>query len=99
VSESDELVNCRDKVAQAQQSIHTDISRNRRQCSVIREAGRVPQADWRLSSAPRSRLTEIQVDEIHKVKKKWNGAGTFRSLVTLKEDERCETRRRTIIAA
>jgi anti-sigma factor ChrR (cupin superfamily) len=45
------------------------------------------QADWRLSSAPQSRPAEIQVDEIRKMKKKWNGAGTFRSLVTLKEDD------------
>jgi hypothetical protein len=28
------------------------------------------------------------VDEIHKTQKKWNGAGTFGSLVTLKKNER-----------
>ena len=38
VSESDELTNCSNQVTQAQRSIHTDISRNRRQCSEIRDS-------------------------------------------------------------
>ena len=29
-----------------------------------------------------------QVDEIHKIREEWNGAGTFGSLVTLKKNER-----------
>lgn len=38
VSQSDELTNFRNQVAQAQRSIHTDISRNRYQCSEIRDS-------------------------------------------------------------
>jgi hypothetical protein len=38
VSESDELANYRNQVTQAQRSIHTDMSRNRRQCFEIRDS-------------------------------------------------------------
>ncbi len=38
VSESDELTNYSNQVTQAQRSIHTDISRNRRQYSEIRDS-------------------------------------------------------------
>src|SRR5215469_13820166 len=38
VSESDELTNYGDQVAQAQRSIHTNISRNHRQSSEIRNS-------------------------------------------------------------
>ena len=50
----------------------------------------------RVSSLPRSRPEEIHVDQIHKTQKKWNGAGTFGLLLTLKKHERCEKRRRRI---
>jgi hypothetical protein len=33
------------------------------------------------------------VDEIHKTQEKWNGAGTFGFLMTLRKHERCEKRR------
>jgi hypothetical protein len=36
------------------------------------------------------------VDAIHKTPEKWNGAGTFGSLVTLKKHEGCEKWRRRI---
>jgi hypothetical protein len=55
--------------------------------------GKRPAAEFPL---PQSRPVEIHVDQIHKTQKKWNGAGTFGLLATLKEDERCEKCRRGI---
>jgi hypothetical protein len=112
-SESDELTNSRNQVAQARRSIHTDISRNLYRCSEIRDSESRKNIGLRMIAVltcfnaefrkrtsfaflPQSRPVEIHVDQIHKTQKKWNGAGTFRFLVTLKKQERCEKRRRRI---
>jgi hypothetical protein len=44
--------------------------------------GKRPAAEFPL---PQSRPVEIHVDQIHKTQKKWNGAGTFGLLATLKK--------------
>jgi hypothetical protein len=152
VSESDELTNYSNQVTQAQRSIHTDIGRNRRQYSEIRDSESrkniglrrvgeavaereeshrplirivqstslkpddlqrgcplnnlsprdvAPRCGYSASGRRLSFLASVptggdHVDEIHKTQEKWNGAGTFGSLVTLKKHERCEKRRRRI---
>ena len=113
VSESDELTNFRNQVAQAQRSIHTDISRNRYQCSEIRDSESRKNIGFRKLAVSTCFDAEFRkrtsfaflapvptggdhVDEIHKTQEKWNGAGTFGFLVTLKKHEGCEKRRRRI---
>ena len=78
--ESDELTNYRHQVAQAQRSIHTDISRNRRQSSEIRNS-----ENWNNRPSKIAVLTCIL--EIHKTQAELNGVGTFGLLVTLKKHE------------
>src|SRR5271168_4686995 len=82
VSEGDESSNYRNQIELTQGSIHTDINRNRRQHSEIREPGGA---------------VEIQIDELHQnTKKKSSRAGTFCFLVTLKKHDRCQKLRRKI---
>jgi hypothetical protein len=89
--ESDELASYGNKGRQVHGTIHTDISRERRQCSEIREAGDgnlVPRFE-----KPEEHLAfencslNMQIGDSQNPEES-NGAGTFRFLVTLKKHER-----------
>ena len=61
---------------------HTPLGGNPLHTVVRRGLGKRPAAEFPL---PLSRPVEIHVDQIHKTQKKWNGAGTFGLLATLKK--------------